>query len=150
MGRDDAEYIPGSCFYVTQDHLRTASQHWHTLRPHHTNFTVEGIVTDQLAQMVFNKVLGPKPPLKPAYLEHMRTTLLSKQQPMVCSDCPAGLLPFSIKRRAELVCTEGTSEKHVQFRDNTVETCPQWCLKEEPNGTVETNSGPLPIRNCAR
>ena len=123
------------------------SQHWHVCTTDTTypevSFAVKGLVTDMLAQMVFNKVLGPKPPVD-------APTSAPRPPVRVCTDCPGSLLPFNIKPLSNLTkCYD-----HVPLADYRkqyvpkVPECPEWCLREPVTQMLETQSGAVEVRKC--
>ena len=113
-----------------------ASQHWHSrTKPSaaatRMPFAIKGLITDMLAQMVFNKALGPKPSgddaaevrsdgegvnstgdkhatvrARRARHRHViaRATESQTKQPAlrVCTDCPGGIMPFHLKLMTDM------------------------------------------------
>jgi len=113
-----------------------ANQHWHSCtKPNaaatRIPFAIKGLITDMLAQMVFNKALGPKPSgddaaevrsdgegvnstgdkhatvrARRARHRHViaRATESQTKQPAlrVCTDCPGGILPFHLKPMTDM------------------------------------------------
>jgi hypothetical protein len=137
-----------------------ASQHWHRTTTldepilADPPFGVVGLVTDTLAQIVFNRVLGPKGAIAPAAAQHrpgLRHRRLQAERPpvTVCTDCPAALLPFHIKPRPDMVCYDhlpGDDYKH-QY-DRPVPECPGWCMAEPVTEMLPSQSGEVEVREC--
>lgn len=122
----------------------------HTTRP--VPFAVQGLVTDQLAQMVFNKVLGPRPPRKLTLAT--TSAAVAAEEPArpglkVCMDCPPRLLPFNIKVENNLVCHDAVpQDKFEAGYTPQLPACAAWCLEQPPIGTQQTTSGVVEVRNC--
>ena len=68
----------------------------------------------------------------------------------ICTDCPAGLLPFHVKPVPEPVCETATSLQGDARVGNVWnnELCPDWCMATEPVGKTPTESGMVDVRVC--
>ena len=100
--------------------------------------------------MVLHKVLGPKPPLTADYLEHIRTIRSQDLQPRICTDCKDGVTPIQTKIEPDFHCVEGLPEERVMKMKVFVNPCPEYCLKQEADEILETQSGPVPVRHCKK
>lgn len=113
------------------------------------SFAVDGVVTDALAQMLFNQLLGDKPEMTDAFWEKVRTVDGIPPKIKACTDCPFSLLPFHIKPLANLTCYD-----HIPLKDYTAQylatslKCPEWCLQMPTSSTTPTQSGPVEVRYC--
>jgi hypothetical protein len=92
--------------------LGPPSMHWHeeVERDVAHNMSVRGIITDMLAQMVFNVDFGPRASrLGPvAGLTQEARNLLWESLPLrYCDDCPPKLMPYSIVAEPSLKCVDG-------------------------------------------
>lgn len=77
------------------------------------------------------------------YHMHFRTRKM-------CTDCPPRLLPFHVKPRPRLVCTNvsalpGNAPNGEVWNQ---ELCPEWCLATTPVSQTQTESGPVDVRSC--
>ena len=77
---------------------------------------------------------------------------ISPRKITVCEDCPQSLLPFHIKVFPEATCYDTTigvrsgSETEYKVWDGTL--CPEECMKTDPVGVEQTQSGPVDVRRC--
>ena len=122
----------------------------HTTRP--VTFGVQGLVTDQLAQMVFHKVLGPRPP-RELTLAATAPAAAATEPPRpglkVCMDCPPALFPFNIKPQADLTCHDGIPLGEFKAHYTPVlPECPAWCRRQQPVSVMHTQSGTVDVRDC--
>jgi hypothetical protein len=154
--------------------VHRASQHWHSCTPaeaagnvtrkgteiHTTgpvSFAVQGLVTDQLAQMIFHRVLGPRPPRTRALAATTAAVAAATAaaEPVrpglkVCLECPPSLVPFTIKPKADLSCHDGipVGEVKAHVTPPALDACPGWCRRQPPASFIQTNSGPVEVRDC--
>ncbi|KAJ8050913.1 hypothetical protein HOLleu_04296 [Holothuria leucospilota] len=113
-----------------------------------------GDATEMVAQVLLGKTIAPKG--KDVWIksvkDHDSVRNMDSRKIMVCHDCPQSLLPFHIKRIPDLKCyrtTQGlrpAEEKNFKVWDGTL--CPSECMKTEPVGQVQTESGPVDVREC--
>ena len=116
-------------------------------------FAVQGLVTDQLAQMVFNKVLGSRPPRKLTLAT--TSAAVAVEEPVrpglkVCMDCPPALLPYNIKLEDDLICHDTVPQDKFKggYTPQPLPACAAWCLEQPPARTQQTKSGVVEVRNC--
>lgn len=134
---------------------RTGTQ-LHTTRP--VPFGVQGLVTDQLAQMIFHKALGPRPPraltlAATAPLLPSTAAIAGPPRPglKVCMECPPSLFPFNIKPQADLECHDGIPRGEFKAHYTPVlPDCPAWCRQQQPISVMHTQSGPVDVRDCRK
>jgi len=145
-----------------------ASHHWHastdaSAAGSSMPFAVRGLVTDLLAQMVFNRVLGPKPP-SPDSVAQTRAgeadvasddgaemRIDEKRPPFrVCTDCPTTFMPFHIKPRSDMTnCYDHVPlDDYKQEYALNVPDCPAWCMSQPPASLTQTQSKPVEVREC--
>jgi hypothetical protein len=125
-----------------------------TTRP--VPFAVQGLVTDQLAQMIFNKALGLRPSraVTAAVAADAADDAVAAAEPYrpglkVCMDCPPGLLPFNVKPQAEATCHDGLPAKEFKSHYTPVlPECPAWCFAQSVDSVTETKSGAVHVRDC--
>ncbi|KAJ8051085.1 hypothetical protein HOLleu_04522 [Holothuria leucospilota] len=120
------------------------------------NMRVCGDATEMVAQLLFGKAIAPKG--KDVWMESIRNKdgelikNMDTREIMVCHDCPKSLLPFHIKRIPDLKCYRSTQglrpaeEKNFKVWDGTL--CPSQCMKTNPVGQTQTESGPVDVREC--
>lgn len=113
------------------------------------------MVTDQLAQMVLNRALGPRPPREvTAALQSTAAEEEGESKPnrpglRVCMDCPPQLLPFNVKPEAELTCHAEIPVS--EFKSHYVPVlpqCPAWCTARPVDSVADTQSGQVEVRDC--
>jgi len=117
-----------------------------------------------LAQMVFNRVLGPKPspPFSVAETpaegegeasDNSAATKVDENWPpfRVCTDCPKSLMPFNLKPKSDM---NGSCYDHVPRTESKrqyareVPDCPAWCMQQSPTSLTQTQSKPVEVREC--
>ena len=153
--------------------MKRSSQHWHscttpppapdsndtaparrkpslyTLKP--VPFAVQGLITDQLAQMVFNRALGLRPPREvTAALVAKDPSKPNRPGLQVCMDCPPQLLPFHVKPASQLACqAEVPVTEFKSHYTPVLPECPAWCLARPVSSLMDTQSGQVEVRDCS-
>ncbi|KAJ8050907.1 hypothetical protein HOLleu_04286 [Holothuria leucospilota] len=154
---DDFALITGMRHGSQNSPLVMGSNHFH--RPCNElrgSMRICGDATEMVAQLLLGKAIAPKG--KDVWIKSVKekdreaVQNMDSREIMVCHDCPQSLLPFHIKRIPDLKCyrtTQGlrpAGEKKIKVWDGTL--CPSECMKTEPVGQVQTESGPVDVREC--
>ncbi|KAJ8050920.1 hypothetical protein HOLleu_04303 [Holothuria leucospilota] len=154
---DDFALITGLRHGSQNSPLVMGSNHFH--RPCNElggSITICGDATEMVAQVLLGKAIAPKG--KDVWMksvggkDHDAVQNMDSREITVCYDCPQSLLPFHIKRIPDLKCyrsTQGLRPSEMNdFKvwDGTL--CPSECMKTEPVGQVQTESGPVDVREC--
>lgn len=142
--------------------MKQASHHWHRcsgpdevpMGPNMqqasagASFAVQGIVTDQLAQMVFNKALGPKS----RHAKPFCPSQYNRPPVHLCADCAEDLIPFQVKPDADFTCHDGLPQSGIarKYQTDASIACPGWCMSREPNEYTQTQSERIAIRRCEK
>jgi hypothetical protein len=128
------------------------SQHFHRFCREGDLFVCSN-VTETLALFLLGVVLNPDGNTKNTWPKHTTAASGITQEPPVpriCTDCPAGLLPFHIKPVPDLTCHRGSYVTVEKVGEVWSDLCPSFCMKMPPNGTTWTQSGFVDVRKCDR
>lgn len=113
---------------------------------------VHSTMTEMISNILLGKAVGTKQTLYDSKTDSSvvegRTS--SRDSFQMCTDCPPRLLPFHVKPRPRLVCTNvsalpGNAPMGEVWN---MELCPEWCLATTPVGQAQTGSGPVDVRSC--
>ncbi|XP_071836599.1 uncharacterized protein [Apostichopus japonicus] len=131
------------------------SMHWHRqCSDMNGNVRVCGDPTEMIAQILLCKALAPDG-------KNVWLTSLEKCEPTngnldrkmtLCHDCPHSLFPWHIKRVPNLKCTTLTGLlPNIAKQDQQAwngSLCPIDCMRTDPVGKYETQSGSVDVRIC--
>ncbi|KAI9033183.1 hypothetical protein DFJ74DRAFT_156942 [Hyaloraphidium curvatum] len=124
--------------------VTSLSQHWHRDTRQGEPWGIDGLLTDMLAQVVFNQALGAK---LPGY-----AISSSVEESRICMDCPPGLLPFHIYPEPNMTCHSGVigdrTNISVGQHVHAAPKCPESCMQRRPTHNVATQSGVVEGRIC--
>jgi hypothetical protein len=133
--------------------VRRASQHWHKVKAQLTEFGVEGIVTDQLGQMLLNQVLGPRCELQKDNLDEnvidKAETTLGGESVKVCIDCPTTPYPYHVNVVQDFECFDEIPQGEFVAQYNSSRRCPSWCFQRPVDHNITTQSGIVDGRFCS-
>ena len=112
-------------------------------------------VTEAVANLLIGRAIAPmgkeawRKGLK--YISDKGRSSNGVRKTIICTDCPVGLLPFHVKPIPNLQCQEGhiTPTNKPKTGRWQVASCPARCLATKPVGSVNTQSGPVAVRECS-
>jgi hypothetical protein len=103
---------------------------------------VRGNVTEVTADLMLGRLIGNETSCLLGSSDKGRNVT-------ICTDCPFSLLPFHIKVKPDLSCTDQMVERNTSNLSWGIRPCPASCLEKPPVGVQDTQSGPVDVRVCA-
>ncbi|CAM9107182.1 unnamed protein product [Ectocarpus sp. 13 AM-2016] len=146
---------PGTRRYGGNIHYHYISSAASNPEAHNGSIMVHSTMTEMLANVMIGRAVETKAAL---YAKAAASTKTNEQERadvgksfQVCSDCPRDLMPFHVKPIPEPICETAESlrgEAEIGEVWNG-ELCPDWCMKHAPVSQLETQSGPVDVRECS-
>ena len=108
----------------------------------HKGGKVCGNVTEVIADLMLGRLIGNE-------TDRLLGSSGKRRNVTICTDCPASLLPFHIKVKPDLSCTDQMVERNSSNLSWGLRPCPASCLVTPPVGVQDTQSGPVDVRVCS-